>query len=98
MCNDNKAPKAHCLPQLRLTNIVPATTRSEYGGIYSAVVCHIRYNKGLQVALRVYRDKELVQVIIRDEEHQFFPVQFVYESVPLTGSHAVRIARVAEVI
>ena len=77
---------------------MPATARGEYGRINRAIVCNIRYHERLEITLRVDRYEELVQMIVWYEEHDLLPVQLVDEGVALSGTHAVCVARVTEMV
>lgn len=77
---------------------MPPAAGREDGRVNRAVVRYVWYDERLEIALRVYRDEELVEVIVWDEEHDFLATQLVDEGVALAGAHAVGIARVTEVV
>ena len=82
----------------QLTDIMPTATRSKYGRVYRAFLRGIWQYEWLEVALRIYRDVELVEVVVGDEEHEFLILDLIDEGVPLSGTCPVVVTRVTEVV
>ena len=82
----------------QLTDIMPTAARSKYGRVYRAFLRGIWQYEWLEVALRIYRDVELVEVVVGDEEHEFLILDLIDEGVPLSGTCPVVVTRVTEVV